>query len=124
MSYVGLVLSGGGARGAYQAGVIAALAHIAKRMNVPNPFQIYAGVSAGSINTALLVANSKSFFESAERLVKAWTQISTDQVFYADLLALSRGGAAMDDGTFPRRRTKRNGSSFVAKYASVAKLSF
>lgn len=92
MSRVGLVLSGGGARGAYQAGVIAALAHIAKRMNVPNPFQIYTGVSAGAINTALLVANSKSFIESAQQLVKLWTQISTDQVFYADLLALSRGG--------------------------------
>jgi NTE family protein len=92
MPQFGLVLSGGGARGAYQVGVLAALSHIATKMKVQNPFQIYTGVSAGAINLGLLVAHQGTFAESVQRLVKLWTHIDSDQVFYADLLALSRGG--------------------------------
>lgn len=92
MSTLGLVLSGGGARGAYQAGVLAAIAGICEKNKIDNPFSIYTGVSAGSINVALLAATSAGFCESSRNLVDLWSRIDTDNVFYTDLVALSRGG--------------------------------
>ncbi|MEK2645577.1 patatin-like phospholipase family protein [Bdellovibrio sp. BCCA] len=92
MSQLGLVLSGGGARGAYQAGVLAALSHIASKLKIPDPFKIYTGVSAGAINVGLLVAHPGNFVESSKELTGLWSHIDSDQVFYADLMALSRGG--------------------------------
>ncbi|WP_415063698.1 patatin-like phospholipase family protein [Bdellovibrio sp.] len=92
MPRLGLVLSGGGARGAYQAGVVAAIANIASRVRVRDPFQIYTGLSAGAINVALLTGTPANFVESAQSLVNLWSRIHSDQVFYADLVALSRGG--------------------------------
>ncbi len=53
MANLGLVLSGGGARGADQAGVLAAISHISTKMKLRDPFQIYTGVSAGAINACL-----------------------------------------------------------------------
>ncbi|WP_291516579.1 patatin-like phospholipase family protein [Bdellovibrio sp. ArHS] len=92
MPCLGLVLSGGGARGAYQAGVLAAIAHVANKLNIRNPFQIYSGVSAGAINVCMLAGHSGDFVEGARNLVSLWSHITSDQVFYADLMALSRGG--------------------------------
>ncbi|MGZ3772335.1 MAG: patatin-like phospholipase family protein [Bdellovibrio sp.] len=92
MVHTGLVLSGGGARGAYQAGVLAAISLIVEKMKIPNPFQIYSGVSAGAINVCMLTANPGNFVENAKRLVDLWSHITSDQVFYADLITLSRGG--------------------------------
>ncbi|UXR63467.1 patatin-like phospholipase family protein [Bdellovibrio bacteriovorus] len=92
MPTLGLVLSGGGARGAYQAGVLAAIAHICSRLKIDNPFQVYSGVSAGAINVALLAAHPANFVHSSKNLVNLWSKIDSDNVFYADLMALSRGG--------------------------------
>ncbi|AFY01732.1 patatin-like phospholipase family protein [Bdellovibrio bacteriovorus] len=92
MPTLGLVLSGGGARGAYQAGVLAAIAHICSRHQLDDPFQVYSGVSAGAINVALLAGNPSSFVQSSKNLVNLWSKIDSDNVFYADLMALSRGG--------------------------------
>lgn len=92
MPTLGLVLSGGGARGAYQAGVLAAIAHICSRLKIDNPFQVYSGVSAGAINVALLAAHPSGFVQSSKNLVNLWSKIDSDNVFYADLMALSRGG--------------------------------
>jgi len=92
MSNLGLVLSGGGARGAYQAGVIAAIADIASHQGLTDPFNIFTGVSAGSINATILASHTESFLQSAQYLTKMWGQITTDDVFYVDLMTLSRGG--------------------------------
>ncbi|MGE5085004.1 MAG: patatin-like phospholipase family protein [Bacillota bacterium] len=94
MSNLGLVLSGGGARGAYQAGVIAAIADIASHQGLSDPFNIFTGVSAGSINATILASHTESFLQSAQYLAKLWGQITTDDVFYVDLMTLSRGGFA------------------------------
>jgi len=53
----GLILSGGGARGAYQVGVLAAIAEMVPR-GAPNPFPIICGTSAGAINAALLATEN------------------------------------------------------------------
>lgn len=92
MATLGLVLSGGGARGAYQAGVLAAIAHVCSRRRIENPFKIYSGVSAGAINVALLAGYPGSFVSGSKNLVNLWSTIDSDNVFYADLMALSRGG--------------------------------
>ena len=54
---VGLVLSGGGARGAYQAGVLRALYELSIEMDKPDLFRIVSGVSAGAINAAFLASH-------------------------------------------------------------------
>ena len=56
---VGLVLSGGGVRGAYEVGVLAALVEaLGLGPDDPSPFHIYAGTSVGAINAAYMVANA------------------------------------------------------------------
>lgn len=71
-----LVLAGGGARGAYQAGVLRALAERHPDLNVP----ILAGVSAGAINTAFLANFTGSFLEATEGLCELWSNLHTEDV--------------------------------------------
>ncbi|MNJ93420.1 hypothetical protein D3C87_111000 [compost metagenome] len=92
MSKLGLVLSGGGARGAYQAGVLAAIAEVAAQDKVVNPFKIMTGVSAGSINASILAGHSGNLLEATQYLTKLWGNITTDEVFYVNLKAISKGG--------------------------------
>jgi NTE family protein len=70
------VLAGGGARGAYQAGVLSALAKRHPNLRIP----VMAGVSAGAINTAFLGNHEGSFAEATERLSDLWRNLRTDKV--------------------------------------------
>lgn len=88
----GLVLSGGGARGAYQVGVLAAIADIAKASQVEQPFDIYTGVSAGAINATFLAAEANDFSAAAKDLVDLWSQLTSDKVFYSDLGSIGKIG--------------------------------
>ena len=85
-----LILSGGGARGAYQVGVLKGLAEILKKAKVKNPFQILSGVSAGAINSAKLASEIENFDVAVEKLVHLWSQMSTEQVFKTDFLSLNK----------------------------------
>lgn len=76
-----VVCSGGGARAAYQAGVLHGLA---RRLPGLAP-RIFTGVSAGAINAAYLGAYPGSFLEAAEGLVEMWRAVTPDQVFRTDL---------------------------------------
>jgi NTE family protein len=60
---VGLVLTGGGARAAYQVGVLREIAHIAAQCGVggPSPFQVITGTSAGAINAAALACRGDDY---------------------------------------------------------------
>ncbi|MGE5086904.1 MAG: patatin-like phospholipase family protein, partial [Bacillota bacterium] len=53
----GLVLSGGGARGAYQSGVLLAVQEISQSSGIPIKYDFLSGVSAGAINASSLAAN-------------------------------------------------------------------
>src|SRR6266436_1546 len=64
----GVILSGGGARAAYQIGVLRAIARILGRGS-PLPFRVICGTSAGAVNAALLGANADSFSRGAARTV-------------------------------------------------------
>jgi NTE family protein len=88
----GLVLSGGGARGAYQAGVLKAVAEISVKNRIKNPFQILAGVSAGSINAAFLAAQADDFLGAAQRLCDLWSNLKSEQVFKTDAVSLGKIG--------------------------------
>lgn len=73
-----LVLSGGGARGAYQAGLLAGLA---QRLGEDFPFPVLTGVSAGAINAATLASSRRNFAEATENLADAWRSLSIERVF-------------------------------------------
>jgi NTE family protein len=91
----GLVLTGGGARAAYQAGVFRALARIRREAGVTagNPFPIIAGTSAGAINAAALASSADDFDVAASRLFDIWSTITADDVYRADAIGVARSGA-------------------------------
>ncbi len=72
-----LALGGGGARGAYQVGVLRAVADRYPDLEVP----LITGVSAGSINAAHLANHTGGFREKVEDLVGLWSDLTIDQVF-------------------------------------------
>jgi len=87
-----LVLSGGGARAAYQAGVLTAIAEqLGPR--APSPFAIVCGTSAGAINAAAIAAGSAHFGLTANRLRRLWGDLHADQIYRADTLDLLRDGS-------------------------------
>lgn len=91
---LGLSLTGGGARGAYQAGVTLALGEIFKEQKIDYPFSCYSGVSAGSINAVYLAAFEKEFPEGAKQLANLWSHIQAKQIYRTDTLSLGRIGAS------------------------------
>lgn len=100
-----IVLTGGGARAAYQVGV---LRGIARRLPDAR-FNIITGVSAGAINAAFLASRSPLMYEAIEELVELWSDLRIDQVFRVDfrsllknffqwILRLASGGARVGEG--------------------------
>ncbi len=81
-----LVLSGGGARAAYQVGLLRCLA----RRRPDLPVQILTGVSAGAINISMLATHEGSFADSVERLYDLWANLEAEEVFRADKMSLLR----------------------------------
>ncbi len=91
----GLVLTAGGARGAYQAGVIKRISEIPGLAGAPSPFQIITGASAGAINGAAIAGNSGNFQEGARLLVKLWSNLEAKDVFRTDSLALAQNAGRL-----------------------------
>ena len=90
-----LVMSGGGARGAYQAGVLAGLADLGLiSNNTPLPFRILVGSSAGAINAAGMAAMAAQPTDGVARLVNAWSKVEAKQVFRTDLRSLGGIGVS------------------------------
>lgn len=84
-----LILSGGGARAAYQVGVLRAVSDILPELH--NPFPIICGTSAGAINAAALASHSGEFHQATHDLASTWTSLDIDQVFKTDLNSLLSG---------------------------------
>ena len=80
---VGLVLTGGGARAAYQVGVLRAIAELVPD-NVRNPFPIICGTSAGAVNAAVLAANGSDFRRGVRMLMTVWKNFRAYHVYRAD----------------------------------------
>lgn len=77
---VGLVLPGGGARAAYQVGVLKALAELLPQ-DATSPFPVIAGTSAGAINAAMLASHAQNFRAGVAYLDNLWRGIRSEQVF-------------------------------------------
>ncbi len=79
----GLVLSGGGARAAYQAGVLKGISDIlCKKHKITEvPFRIFTGESAGAINSGVLASHMESFAEGTDRLWHYWETLRFQHVF-------------------------------------------
>jgi NTE family protein len=92
----GLILTGGGARAAYQVGVLQAISEILWEEGWPpsrNPFQIICGTSAGAINATALACRADNFGEGVQKLLDVWNNIEVEQVYRADSLGVLRSGA-------------------------------
>jgi len=88
----GLVLTGGGARAAYQVGVIKAVREILGNP-VKNPFPIVCGTSAGAINAATLAAYADDFSGSVARLLEQWESMRCNKVYRTDAWSIAKSGA-------------------------------
>jgi NTE family protein len=92
----GLVLTGGGARAAYQVGVLKAIAAIRSASSgaeAGNPFPVIAGTSAGAINAAALACRADDFDAAVSELFHVWENFHAEQVYRADSLGEIRTGA-------------------------------
>ncbi|MDA8453795.1 patatin-like phospholipase family protein [Acidovorax sp. GBBC 3334] len=92
----GLVLTGGGARAAYQVGVLEAISDLRKACGAgrdPNPFPIITGTSAGAINAAALACGADHFDRAVRRIAHVWRDFHAPQVYRADSLSVMRSGA-------------------------------
>ncbi|MGD9943874.1 MAG: patatin-like phospholipase family protein [Burkholderiaceae bacterium] len=84
----GLILMGGGARAAYQVGVLAAVREILAAEGRPdalNPFDVICGTSAGAINAAALAAQADDFGQGIDKLVKVWATLRASDIYRTDL---------------------------------------
>lgn len=84
---IALVLPGGGARGAFQVGVLKALAEILPRKSA-NPFSVISGTSAGAINSVVLAARAQHFRSAIAELEQVWAHFRCHQVYKTDHLTM------------------------------------
>lgn len=79
-----IVMGGGGARAAYQVGVVRYLARRFPDLEVP----VVTGVSAGAINAAHVAAHHGTFEQAADELVHLWSDLTPERVFRTDMRSL------------------------------------
>ena len=91
---LGLVVTGGGARGAYQAGVLKRIGEIKRVQTHGNPFPIIGGASAGAINGSALAVGSDDFALATQVIARLWSELKPSDVFRCDLLSQTRTSLA------------------------------
>ncbi|MDJ0939592.1 MAG: patatin-like phospholipase family protein [Woeseiaceae bacterium] len=84
-----LVLPGGGARGAFQVGVLKALAELLPRGSV-NPFPIISGTSAGAVNSVVLASKARRYRTAVAELEQVWGHFRCEHVYRTDHLTMLR----------------------------------
>ncbi|MBS1159727.1 MAG: Patatin [Proteobacteria bacterium] len=87
-----LILTGGGARAAYQVGVLLAIAKLSRHRK-RNPFPILCGTSAGAVNAAGIACLADNFGKAVAILERIWRQMRAADVYRADALGISASGA-------------------------------
>ncbi len=86
---IGLILTGGGARAAYQVGVLKAIAEFLPR-RAGNPFQVICGTSAGALNAATLAVNARQFRKGVKYLLGIWVNANVSDIYRSDVLGVAR----------------------------------
>jgi len=90
----GLILTGGGARAAYQVGVLAAIAQLKRDAGVAaNPFPVISGTSAGAINAATLACHADDFDGAVDGLLHLWQGLHVENIYRADAFEAVKSGA-------------------------------
>ena len=79
----GLVLPGGGARGAFQVGVLKAMAELVPK-GTPNPFEVISGTSAGAVNSIVLASKAQRFRVAVAELDRVWRNFRCEHVYRTD----------------------------------------
>lgn len=90
VSRAGLILTGGGARAAYQVGVLKALAEVCH--DSAWPFPIIVGTSAGAVSASILAANVTRWRASVGDIEQVWANFRVNQVFRSDASAMLKAG--------------------------------
>jgi NTE family protein len=126
----GLVLAGGGARAAYQVGVLQAIREILPEPHV-NPFPIICGTSAGAVNAGSLAVHADDFGNAVEQLLKVWRNFTPHHVYRADWYGATRNNlrwmAGFLFGAFMKRRRSslldnRPLEGLLAKYLDFSRI--
>ncbi|MEE8221057.1 MAG: patatin-like phospholipase family protein, partial [Woeseiaceae bacterium] len=78
-----LVMPGGGARGAFQVGVLKAIAELLPA-KASNPFPVISGTSAGAINSVVLATRARHYNIAVKELERVWGHFHSSQVFRTD----------------------------------------
>jgi len=91
-SRTALILTGGGARAAYQVGVLKAIRELLREPQ-RNPFPILCGTSAGALNATSLAVAAEDFGAGVDGLVHVWENFSAHQVYRADAVSMGISGA-------------------------------
>ena len=102
---IGLILSGGGARAAYQVGVLRAIANILPRQAV-NPFQVISGTSAGALNAVSLATHAQRLRTGVRTLEYVWQNLRSDQVYRLDSGGMLRSASGWMLALVGRRPTE------------------
>jgi NTE family protein len=89
-SCAALVLPGGGARGAYQVGVLKAISEMVSGNQ--NPFPVICGTSAGAINAAVMASHAHEFLTGVARLEHFWRSMRCERVYRTDALTVFKSG--------------------------------
>ena len=84
---LGLAMTGGGARGAYQAGVLRRIGEIKRVQAEGNPFPIIGGASAGAVNGSALASGCDDFSQATRILADLWGNLKPSDVFRCDLVS-------------------------------------
>ncbi len=88
---VGLILTGGGARAAYQVGVLKAIADLLPR-GAPCPFPVITGTSAGAVSAIVLASQAAQFRRAVFAIDHVWRNFEVSQVIRTDALSMVRSG--------------------------------
>lgn len=89
---LGLILSGGGARAAYQVGVLRAIAELIPR-HAHNPFHIICGTSAGALNATTLAVNAQNFRKGVQYLANIWKNFQVGDIYRSDPVGVFNNSA-------------------------------
>lgn len=89
---IGLILTGGGARAAYQVGVLKAIAEFMPR-RARNPFQIICGTSAGALNAVTLAVNAQHLRKGVKYLLGIWTNAQVSDIYRSDALGVLKNSS-------------------------------
>jgi len=108
----GLILSGGGARAAYQVGVLKAIHKILPKGHY-NPFDVISGTSAGAINGVALASYAENYRIGIKHLERIWMHFTPDHIYRTDFLGVSHGILRMARSMVMGKRFKNDPVSLL-----------